>query len=398
MDLAKKSASCLITSVLILIIMLSCFPYINASLTANFIIQSAGRISYGIVGPTPSLHVEGRYIKDSSGNIVILRGVNRGGFHWAGKGEWGGPAETFNPDVMKMELDAMAGWGINCLKLYVAIDVWLYDINGHRQILKTVIEEANKRGIYVVYSPWCVRHTASQEEAPIPYAPLATGESANIMPNENAFKQYWLDVATELSVYPNVLFELYNEPRAGSAGSQEEQERQKYFNVIQDIIDQIRASGVDNTIIVGWAYAVYWGGTGPDGSFEWITTYNPTGTNVVYTTGLYYNEIGYVSDYETIKSHLTDMQYPWVGDTLEKPLWINEIGAQIGDSTEETFFQNTLKVFNEFNLGYVGWEWGHGRNGWDLLTDGGISDSSPPVLSTTGQMLVDAIADATSGS
>lgn len=389
-----RRKACVTAFVLTTIIMLSCLPSVAPSLAENTIerkkINSSGLISYN-GSLTPSLHVEGKYIKDDLGNIVYLRGTNRGHFEDGPTGGWGGFTIFLESDC-EMEFDYMQSVGINVVRLYTQVDYWVYNTPGnigggqtmpHRDIVKTIIEKAQERGIYIIYCPWSV---ADAQQASFPY-PTA------VLPDMQAFVDYWVSVVNELGVYPNVIWEIWNEPGGGS----------EYTPAFQAVIDAIRATGDDHIIIIGYKMNIsYLPGWGPVFS-EWV--FNPYPTlrfndikgNLLYTAHVYRRHDSFWDGsedkykYDDIKAMLQadTMQVKRMGDEWGLPLLIGEMGPGDwgGNEVENECFQNCLTIYNEWGISYCGWDWDHTGH-WNMFAD----TWTDPKPNNAGRILIDAIA------
>lgn len=333
------------------------------------------------------LHIDGKYTKNAAGNIVTLRGVNlttflddtAGWFPGSGYGVW-------DEAIVRRNLQGMKDWGINVIRISICIEWWINNFQGtlggqpsnrtYREALKDTIRLCAEYGIYVVIAPWSV--AVSEGQVKLPYPPYHNG---SVLANADAFITFWVNVANELKVYPNVLFEPWNEP-AGTAA--------EWFPIAQLCVDAIRAIPDDHIVIVQWGYAA---------GFQWLRTNQLAGTNILYSNHIYrahgsfYNN-GYT--YDQIYDALYNDHDGWLGDyryPLENniAIWIGETGCWIAcqPSVEEKgAFVNTLKILNEWGVGYAVWEW-HicpGRP-WGLLTTTNI-----PSPNVSGQVLIDSIA------
>jgi len=399
--LFKKSADKL-ACLLILVIIFSNLPLMTAFSMTNLTIRSSGTISYGYTNGTRPLHVDGRYIKDAYGNIVYLRGVNKHGFEDDPEGNWGGFGYT-NWDNVAMQLDTMRSWGINVLREINTIQWWIENtpadtsqgVMTHREVVKRIIEMAAERGIYYMYTPWCV--TSSEAQVQLPFPPYTS--ATNVIPNEQAFVDYWVSVATELGVYDNVIYDLWNEPTG---------DINDWYRVWQNVINAIRGLGDQHVIIVQYYDSVYWNLDNMNGeTLSWVQDYPFTGTNLLYSTHTYRDNgsfgqkasepSGLAYTYADVKLAFQSELINWVGETMNKPLIIGEIGCNMwyGDGTIEqqaelTGFENALTIFNEWNISYAAWEW------WSGVVSELISNpwESPITPTQSGQILKDAIADA----
>ena len=378
---------------------------------SNVIIRNSGSI--GTISP---LHVEGKYIKDSFGNTVYLRGVNKAEFADAPGGIWMGKKVTdfsqWNVADVKAELDAMKSWGCNVVRCHQAVSCWKFNEGNHRQIMKDFLSLTAERGMYVIYDMFCLKTYPESYIHSLPYPPYQNPEhpQIDVIASEDEFVDYWRSVATELKDYPNVIFELWNEPHYHPDYT-DEIVFASWTSVAQRCIDAIRAAGVNQLIIFQWGYGVYanldfGGGAG----LEWILEANLTDStgNLVYSTHIYriYSGCGvysiqeskdhwnssYAWDYNEIKRAFQIERIDWVGDTLNVPLIIGETGCDLAWTDTElehelVAWNNTLTIFNEWELHYTAFWW---RNSgiFRLLKYG---DPWIPPPSTGGEILINAL-------
>ena len=339
------------------------------------------------------LHVEGRYIKNETGSIVFLRGINKAGFEqdatgwWNPEGgEWSSGLGNWSPEAVKANLDAIKSWGCNALRLITTIDYWKFDnaTLNYRQHIKDVITWAGERGIYVIFTPYQVKHYPLGEQEDLPYPPYHN--FPDVIADKDEFVRYWISVAEELKSYPNVIFELWNEPY-GSADA-----KRGWFEVAQLSINKIRETGADQLIIFQWGSEVNPGA----GNLSWIQEQPVQGTNIVYSTHCYRDKACFGEDepydYDTIKLRLEQGKVKWVGDSLNKPLIIGAVGARMWKtdtelSNELDAFEYALSVFNEWDLHYIGSEWFTTNKPYGMLQ----SEAWIPDPNEAGQRLIDAI-------
>jgi len=358
------------------------------------------------------LHVDGRYIKDSLGSTIILRGVNHAGFHDSPNGWWnpedGGYTSGFgvwNSDAVKYNLDNMKFWGCNVIRLHTRIAWWLNDESNYRQHIKDVITWAGERSVYVIFEPYSV---STEIHYPLPWAPHATEpDDQAMMPNSSAFLDYWTSVANELKDFPNVIFEIFNEPH-GDNGVRDE-----FFYVTQQWVDMMRTIGVEQLLIVQWDYGIWCNLAypppdphNPDGwatTMFWVEEYplNDSIGNIVYSFHNYRGDFHKsvpewvnIWEYDDIKQALQTCLVEYVLYTLNKPIICGEIGANmwwIGEELQRelAYFNNSLTIYNEWNMSYLAWVWtvpAHMQHG---LLQNGYAWLPPPTPS--GQILIDSI-------
>jgi hypothetical protein len=352
-------------------------PSVNSAQISNITIRSSGTIANIL-----PLHVEGRYIKDASGNTVILRGFQKPEFADDPDGIWMGNT-YWNTQNVITELDAMKSWGANTIRVQQSIDSWKYNLDSphaaipNRQAIKELLTLAAERGMYVIFTPYRVtNYHAGGTQDDLPYPPYQESAGASdVIGSEQDFVDYWVSVVEELKIYPNVIFELWNEPNGGGAEA-------SWFSVAQDCITAIRETGAEQLIIFQWKEGVYANlDYGSDsGSVKWIEDYSLVDTtgNLVYSTHIYrlYGGLGLYSEeesktlwnssygytYDEVKRALEIEKINWVGETLNKPLLITETGCSIAWTGTElehelTAWNNSLTIFNEWELGYIGHWW-----------------------------------------
>ena len=380
---------------LILITVPSLFVYmhqVTALSMAQSTISSSGTVVQNYTGNLTQLHVEGRYTKDSSGNVVFLRGVNVATYLDDTTGWWYTDTDygygNWNEDRVRQHLSGMQSWGINSIRILICIEWWINNFQGtlggnpadrpYRDSIKDTIVIAQDYGIYVIIVPWSVASDEGQVE--VPYPPYTA--RTDVIGSTQDFVDFWVNVANELKVYPNVLFDLWNEPVGADPDT--------WFSVAQQTIDGIRTV-TDHIVIFQWGYS---------GGLQWLRRPDlPSGINVLYSEHIYrahgsfYNN-GYT--YDQIYDALYYDHDGWLGDyqyAVENniPMWIGEMGcwyAYDPDPQEKEAFNNTLKILNEWEMGYSIWDWFvcPGR------PFGVLQTTNVPTPNTAGQILIDAIA------
>lgn len=329
-------------------------------------------------------------------------------------GQWGGWT-LFDPAVCDYELDVMKSWGINCLRLYTRIEWWKNNTMAntptgtmpHRDVVKTVIEKAAERGIYVIYCPRCVGHPNTD---PLPFPPHTA--DTDVISSEQDFVDYWVTVIQELGVYNNVIWDIWNEPHGDAAAKAD------WYRVWNLVIDAIRATGDEHLIIVQWLYGPYcnlaidpetgeWTVASGGVTLDWIENYPFTQTNLVYSAHMYrfygmfgqkYEGVVRVGMGYTINEVRAAFEYEglrWCVEEADKPLIIGELGFDgwaSGSAREEEVeaLNNAFTLFNKWGVSYVCWDWMASGIQCALITNN-WTDIYP---TEWGQMLIDAISEA----
>ncbi len=157
------------------------------------------------------LHVDGIQLKDKNNDAVVLRGMSFGWHNW-----W---PRFYNADVVKWLYNdwdcsvVRAAMGVEPAGGYIDRPDW------SKEKIKAVIDGALREGIYVIID-W---------------------HSHNIRLNEA--QKFFTEMAKEYGNYPNVIYEIFNEP-----------ERQTWDEIKAysiELIKTIRAIDAKNIILVG---------------------------------------------------------------------------------------------------------------------------------------------------
>lgn len=348
-----------------------------AYLTSTTTIYGTGTIVPYLTYP---LHIDGRYIKNSQGEIVYLRGVNKAGFldssdgFWsAGSNDWYTYYGRWNQDLVQANLQGMKNWGINVLRLTINIDWWLRNFQGtasnsssnirYREAIKQTVQLASIYGIYVVIAPWNVKSGVGQANLPFPPYP---GSASDVIPDVASWINFWLNVSRTLRDSNNVLLELHNEP-AGLPS-----DLKVWFDAAEACINALRADGDNRIVIIQWGYCA---GFGND---NWLDVWYNEGRrldNVLFSTHIYRYHGSFSggqfapTDINFIRSQLISRKYLYALNNLSAPIWIGEIGAWGAytpdqgyndpsiQAAELEYFRNTLTVLKEWGVGYAAWEW-----------------------------------------
>jgi endoglucanase len=235
---------------------------------------------------TPWLSVSGRFIKDPSGNTVILRGVSLIDVSVAN-------SRTRNArQQIDMATDNANGWYARVVRLPVYPDAidgqpgWNANpdayFNNH---LNPAVQECIARQIYCIIDWHYIRDYNSSAV-------------------DTATRNFWNYVAPRYRTVPNVIFELYNEPINPDSWSTWKTWAQPWVNLI-------RAAAPNNLILVGgprWSQNVAEAATNPF-----------TGGNIAYVAHIY-PQHGGQSTWDT-----------WFGNSSSTvPYFITEWGWQQG--------------------------------------------------------------------
>ena len=325
--------------------------------------------------PTPSLHIEGRFLKDPSGNNVVLRGgwmqptetfFNGGGRWYSNPTDWTNPNNVagmlnFLKDAATLMSDTSPRYGGNhgWYSAFVrvntdAIGGWTQEsglvnqaqFNGWIQnFLVPYANHLRSRGLYLILCATGPINTPNN------------GTRNAGMTEQARLRTFWSTVANAPGVKnaDNIMFELMNEPVEieSSPGNGDWGFGQaKYFlafrNWIQPVINDIRSTGANNVI---WVTTLEW-----QGSPQQHVQFPFTGSNCGIAVH-YYPAYGGCNDNVSCHNNLWNTKYKPAADLwpmiITENFWFPEDNGLVAGSTAN--YGNTLRanIANEGNVSYM---------------------------------------------
>lgn len=182
--------------------------------TLLFLLLSLGTFARTPVDRHGPLRVDGGRIVDRHGNPPQLRGIS---FSWS---VWGG-RKYYSPQVVDWLVD---DFRVSLIRVSMAVEPkegYLTDPEGQKKLVTAVIDQAVKRGIYVLID-WHDHHADK---------------------NQEAARLFFAEMARRYRGVPNIIYEIWNEP-----DHQSWDVIKAYSNVI---IGEIRKHDPDNLIVAG---------------------------------------------------------------------------------------------------------------------------------------------------
>lgn len=406
--LQNVNFSDLYAAILILVIVTNIFGLSFAiSNSSQVKISNSGRI----IKILP-LHIENGQIKDVLGNVVYLRGVLRDGYLTSCTGFWqpegGGPADgitTWSEAAVRCHMQHLKSLGMNVMRWLLNVEWWQKDMattldgrttdRTYKYCVKRAIEIAQEYGIYIILCFYSVRLPGEQPDGP--YPPYSNPGDEEIVPNEDAFVNFWQQFANEMKNYPHVIYEIWNEPGVPY--------QQWFKSTLQKIINAIRAIKDDHIILAQYGYCA--------GFYieEFKSLNDPTG-NIGYANHIYRHPPGATMGfnesppgvpaylYEDVKRCLSQ---GWWGieinyvEALENkiPIVVTELGPWTdpdwNQTQEQIYYENILTILNEWNISYTGSHWDNPWVAYRLQNFEG--NVAPFPLNEYGQILVSKIAE-----
>ena len=242
--------------------------------------------------PMPRLHVEGRYLKDSDGNVVNLHGFAQTYSPWFNEQntKWGNYDVDACLRYNKEKIDQLlaAGWKMSFIRLHMdpywsntpgvktegEHDISAFDFSRFTRYLDEVFipmaEYAVSKGLYVVMRPPGVCPSR-----------IAVGDDYH-----KYLKKVWGHVSSHsrLTGNPHIMFELANEPIEikGTDGNYTSWSDGSFKNLsqfFQEIVDIMRGNGCDNILWIP--------GTGYQSQYAGFAKYPVKGDNIGYAVHVY---------------------------------------------------------------------------------------------------------------
>jgi len=379
-----------------------------------------------------ALHVDGAQLKNAEGQAVRLRGINHSGFVDAPDGAWDLPGKPlfsglghWSPEAIKAALDSYQQLGFNVIRLHTIVEWWKTNATHYedawrvvdypqpyRQMLKDVIQWSAERGLYVIFDFYAMRNLQGKQsgQETLPWPPAH--RHPQIVGSRAEFVALWTTVARELRSFPNVLFELYNEPNGNENAESE------WFGFCQEALTAIRVQ-TPTPVLIQWDYGCWVNLDFPPpqnaaSTLAWIERHALHGSNIVYGTHLYRNSgeggagavhrkkagLSNLWERSDIEEGLKLALFLHVTQELKKPLLVTEIGAylkypgtnrDVEIAHELDWFKHTLAILNQWKIGYLNWAW----QADEQLDHGSLHEGQP---NAAGKVFLDSLRSKASAS
>lgn len=276
-------------------------------LTVFFILSLRGQVQAAPSGLEP-LHVEGTRLVGESGSPVQLRGISTHGLAWF--------PEYVNEACFRQ---LRQEWHANVVRLALySAEYGGYCSGGDQEQLKALVrcgvEYATRQDLYVILD-WHI---------------LSDGNPQIYKEDAKAFFQ---EMSREYAGYPNVLYEICNEPNGGTGW-------QEIKSYAQEVIGVIRANDPDAVILVGtpnWSQYVDQAAADPIQGYD----------NLMYTLHFYA---------ATHRDELRDRMTAAVEAGL--PVFVSEYGICSADgngSLDEAEADRWVETMDRYGISYVAW-------------------------------------------
>jgi hypothetical protein len=216
-------------------------------------------------GPAPQLHVSGNKLVDSSGNTVVLHGVNRSGTEYAcvqGNGIFDGPND-------QASITAMKSWGpVNAVRVPLNEACWnaesyvnsAYAGTNYINAIKSYVSLLNSNGIVAILD---LHWTDGLYTGNSSGCSSAEATCQKPMPDAAQAIPFWTSVANTFKGNDAVIFDLFNEPYASRATGSTTTGWQCWENGgtcsgisyqvagMQQMVNAVRSAGANNVLMLG---------------------------------------------------------------------------------------------------------------------------------------------------
>jgi endoglucanase len=269
------------------------------------------------------LHTEGRYIKDSFGNIVYLRGVSKMGLEYTRNG--------FH--LVESDYDLMKEMGVNVVRIPYTME-WIYNPDYLGKI-DCQIQWCKERSIYVILDMHRPNHRSQQS---FPW-------------NETAWINQWLFLAERYKEEPTVIgFDLFNEPH--------DVDWVKWKNTAERAAKAIHKVNPNLLILiqgVGWGWDIAGAQTNPVNE-----------TNIVYSPHIYpyplshmewsyaYKKGDYERGYQLLRDYIKSNWEPILTNNIA-PILVGEFGTPVFDEHNLRWMKDLLEIMHELEISYTCW-------------------------------------------
>ena len=338
----------------------------------------------------PTIRISGNHFIDSTGKTVQLRGASISGLElvavqgWDPNNPWGSQTGEATPNW-----DSLKRWRMNVVRLPLNEASWLgyscVDATGkardpdpghnYQATVKKSVADATAAGLYVIID---LHWTAPKNFCPLAQNPMADADNS---------LNFWKSVATTFKGYPNMLFELFNEPymywlaaphsewQTAMKGGTETQyvtgapspyQAAYTWQVasMQDMLNTVRATGATNPVLiagVNWAGDLsQWLAYKPNDPLKQIAAvwhaYPPQ--NTTWGTPAYAVPGSGAASYANAEAVLN----------AGFPVVISETGDRNAPGTVGApFVSKLLPWADKVGASYLGWTWDAWQNADNIL-------------------------------
>ena len=323
-------------------------------------------------GSAPQLQVSGNKLVDSSGNQVVLHGVNRSGTEYAcvqGNGIFDGPND-------QASITAMKSWGpVNAVRVPLNEACWNAEsyVNSsfagtnYINAIKAYVSLLNSNGIVAILDlHWTDGTYTGNSAGSCTSSEVSEAFCQKPMPDAAQAIPFWTSVANTFKGNDAVIFDLFNEPFASRATGNTTTGWQCWetggtcagipYQVagMQQMVNAVRSTGANNVLMLG-------GEEFSNDLTSWLQ-FKPTDPD---------NDL--VASWHSYNFNACSNQSCWTSQVQPVIASVPVVAGEIGENDCAGTYINPLTAFLESqNTSFVAWAWNADFNcssGPGLITD-----------------------------
>lgn len=317
--------------------------------------------SYSCLTSQSLLHTNGKAIVNASGDTVILKTMNLGGWmliepyqlqsagfasaQWEFEEKIEQLIGTVEKDIFlenwyanhvrKIDIDSLAAWGFNAIRLPMHYNLFTLSIqeepilgentwlNKGFEMTDSLVSWCKQNNMYVVLD--------------LHAAPGGQGGNTGISDYNPSYPSLWEDVNNQhktMSLWKKIAEHYVNEPAIAGYDFLNETNWNLGTNVLRNFYTQL----TDSIRSVDTNHIVFIEGNWYANDFSGLTP--PWDNNLVYSPHKYWS-----------KNYQADIQWALdIRDNWNVPIWFGESGEN-----SNTWFRNAIRLFEDYDLGWAWW-------------------------------------------
>jgi hypothetical protein len=342
----------------------------------------------------PPLHCSGNETLNAANQTVLLTGWNKNGYEDYPAGSWQAANGAYEYNVqdnatITANLEAMKADGANFIRVSSTLLFMQNSATPTSGAINTTDISYIQQLAQLCYAQGIYMDLTFRQDIPDesqPNVPYYDSNYPTMTPQ--IFENIWGNVSAALKSYPNVIFELWNEP---------EDYISTLAPIFQICINNIRSTGATNCIIVQYDSGIYYdfGAGGGNSGMSWIgngvpytnpndflgeqMNMNDSSHNLIYSTHVYLNgnfynsSNSYITDYSTSDFHTANVNLGVFIASAHVPLIIGEIGEDLYDTNtaeQLNWYTYAVNMYLSNNIGVAEWWWYPPGTEYSTLTGG----------------------------
>ena len=307
----------------------------------------------------PQLHVSGNRLVSSTGQQVILHGVDRSGSEYEcvhGYGIFSGPAN-------QASITAMKSWSVNAVRIPLNEACWnaepyvnsAYSGANYQSAIEAYVKLLNANGMVAILD---LHWSDGQYTGNSAGCSSAEAICQKPMPDQAEAEPFWYSVASVFKGDDAVVFDLFNEPYPDLALATETAAWTCWRDGgsacapgihypvagMQTLVDTVRAAGADNVIMLGGlAYA--------NDLTDWLT-YEPVDPDHNLVVSWHSYNFNACSTPSCWRSQISPV-------IAEAPVIVGEIGEH---DAADKYIDSLMAYLDSESTSYLAWSWNTGSS------------------------------------